>query len=237
MSELDKWFGEPVETKTVVPQRKVPKKDLLDVAKETEKAVKYILCKSSLFGAVLSKDGDWVTYARGQEVFQKKVSDYMGGVKVPGYSEKRLHLYVEVKGVSPEKDFALARLDRPNNPKQKSQHEKLTKAYEDGSIVWLAMGWWLPLHDATPVIETKKGRTYTQWVKNELTFMLYLIDWGMWLEKVLPMLGERRTFKDGDRAFIQDCAIWKQHSWRLHSEHWWYRYADHLHGLRGGSWL
>ena len=80
------------------------KRQYLKPKTDTEQKVKYVLTKSPLFDATLKKDGDWITVAGGREIWQKKTSDYIGGVLYPG-TVQRMVLYVEVKGVSPGNNF------------------------------------------------------------------------------------------------------------------------------------
>lgn len=195
---------------------KAEKRSYLNPKNDTEKRVKYVLNK--LLGADLTKDGDWVTVAGGRNVWQKKISDYVGGIPLEG---NMLAVYVEVKGISPYKNFQLARLDKRNNPRQPSQHEKLTDAWERGYKVWLALGFWDAKPHAVPVMHLKKGRQYTKWYRAELDLVIYLIDWGMWLNVILPELGDRRSLRQKDRPMIRDAAIYKDgRKWELHPQHW-----------------
>jgi len=180
---------------------------------DTEKKVKYVL--KSLIGADLAKDGDWITVVGGREVWQKKVADYSGGIP---YGGGVLALYVEVKGISPGKNFQLARLDKRNNPKQPSQHEKLTKAHKLGYLTWLALGFWDAKHFAKPVMEERKGRKYTKWIRGELRLTIYLIDWGIWLNLLSELKG--RSLKQKDRAMMEDMSIYKVNRWTIHHNHW-----------------
>lgn len=195
---------------------KAQKRAFLNPKKDTETRVKYVLNK--LLGTDLTKDGDWVTVAGGRDVWQKKISDYVGGIPVGG---SMLALYVEVKGVSPYRNFQLGRLDKRNNPSQPSQHEKLTTAMEKGYTVWLALGFWDAKPHAVPVKQFKNGRQYTKWYRVELDLVIYLIDWKMWLNVVLPELGDRRSLRQKDRQLVRDAAIYKNgNRWELHPQHW-----------------
>lgn len=195
---------------------KAYERQFLNVKNDTEKKVKYVL--KSLMGAQLSKDGDYITIAGGRQVWQKKIADYMGGIPHPdgGY----IFSYIEVKGVSPGNNFQLSRLDRRTNPKQPSQHEKLTKAWKDGFDVWLALGFWDAIDDARPVIENRKGRNYKRWKKEDVELTIYVIPWFAWVKDILPQL-KYRSLRQKDRDLIEGMAIYKEYNrWTMHPDHW-----------------
>jgi hypothetical protein len=187
------------------------KRKLLRVGRDTERAVKYILCDSPLFGADLKKDGDWLTVAGGHKVFQKKTADYQGGIMLPD-TLIRSSLFVEVKGVSPGYHFQLSRLDRPNKEGSKSQHEKLTEKWEEGDLVWLAIGWWLR---KDPSVEKVNGK----WNRDDLDLEVSLVDWGDWLD-VLQTL-KYRHIKHRDSNALGGKIYKKGNVWALSENHWW----------------
>lgn len=192
----------------------------VDIPGVTEERARYILCKSPLVGAYLRKDGDWITTAGGRQVYQKKVSDFVGGVKLAGV-DIASHLYVEAKSMAPFKRFDLARLDRPNKKGQKSQQEKLTDALGHGALVWLFLGVWNSMPGTEPVIEERKGRKYTRWKKTDVSAVYYVVDWQFWLDEFLPSLGKRRSFKRKDLEMLGFCKIYKEgRRWEMHPRHW-----------------
>lgn len=213
-----------------IERRKAVKKEesqYLDPKNDTEARVKYLL-ESKLFGATLRKDGDWVTVPGGREVYQKKISDFVGGITFPGEDHQRL-LYVEVKGVSPRNNFNLSRLDKSNRKGQKSQHEKLQEVFDAGAFVLVAIGWWDALPGKRPVIVEKKGREYTYWKKKDLVLTVTLTRWDMWINFVLPMLkeryGDRRSIpnkpRDKEFFFMEDRVTKFGNRWQLSPQHWW----------------
>lgn len=191
------------------------KKSLLDTKTDTERMAKYIL-EGRLFSGSFRKDGDWVTFPNGRRVYQKKVSDFIGSV--PYRERPNAICYVEVKGISPGGSFAFSRLDRSNNPKQPSQHEKLTKQWERGDLVWLFIGWWDS--DKEPIMVQQGSRQVRKWHKADCEMTGTLLRWEDWLElyqnhgprsigqKGRVLLDKYRIYKDGNR-------------WTLDGGHWW----------------
>ena len=197
------------------------KKGFLNPKTDTEKRVKYVL--ESLLGADLRKDGDWITVGKGFKTWQRKTSDLIGGVCLPGDPVMR-RLYVEVKGCSPGTNFSLARLDSRTKTRP-SQHERLSAKHDTGHLVWLAIGWWYAKCGVKSTTEERGSRVYTRWMRDNLYLSIDLIPWNVWTDNVLPDLN-RRTFRRKDRHIIKDCEIGKVgNRWTLAKEHWWW----HLH--------
>ncbi len=186
------------------------KRKFLRVGRDTEKAVKYILCDSPLFGADLKKDGDWLTVAAGRRIFQKKTADYEGGIILPR-DNRMSRLFVEVKGTSPGQHFQLARLDRPNKEGERSQHDKLTEKWEEGNLVWLALGWWL----AKPGTEKVDGK----WLREDLDLEVYLVDWGHWLNVLQDL--KYRHIKHRNCNILGGRIYKRGNVWALSHDHWW----------------
>lgn len=193
---------------------------LLDPKRDTERAVKYVL-QGPLFGGNFRKDGDWVTLAGGRQVWQKKVSDLVGGVTV-GKRPNAL-VYAEVKGISPRQTFAFSRLDKANNPRQPSQQTKLTREWERGNLVWLALGWWDTLPGKEPVRVQQKTRTLTRWKKVDVELTIYLLRWQDWLE--IHGSHKVRSLRKKDRGLLDSFRIKKVRGlWTLAPDHWWRTY-------------
>lgn len=191
---------------------------LLNPKKDTEKAVKRVL-EGRTFGGKFHKDGDYVTLVGGMQVWQKKVSDFVGEISIRSASH-RVHAYVEVKGVSPGNPFQFGRLDKANNPNQPSQQEKLTEAYERKNIVWLAIGWW----DAMPRTQPIDFGGHKKWKKDDLNLTISLVRWSRWLE--IYNTHKFRSLRQRDRHLLSDCSICKEKGvWRLCDDHWWKEFA------------
>jgi hypothetical protein len=122
-------------------------------------------------------------------------------------------LFVEVKGISPGQHFQLARLDRPNKEGERSQHDKLTEKYQNGDLVWLALGWWLKKDRNIEKVDGK-------WCRDELDLVVSLIDWGHWLNEVLPNLKWRHV-KYRNRDLLGGLIYKSGSSWCLAEDHWW----------------
>lgn len=196
----------------------------LDVKNDTEARVKYVL-EGNLFRANLSKEGDWLTIAGGKQVWQKKVADFSGGIPFTGYFRGmgiayNTRVHVEVKGISPGKNFQLSRLTKRNNPRQPSQHEKLDAAWNSGDFVLVALGFWDAKKWAEPVFNVKDGRRYTKWKREEVDLTIYLFHWDMWNNDVLPRL-KYKSIRQQDRHLIDSASIYKVTRWVLHPNHWW----------------
>jgi len=190
---------------------------LLDSKRDTERMVKYVL-EGGIFGGNFRKDGDWVTLAGGRQIWQKKVSDLVGGVTV-GERPNAL-TYVEVKGISPKQAFAFSRLDKANNPRQPSQQEKLAKEWGRGNLVWLALGFWDALPGATPVKVRQKTRALLKWKKVDVSLTICLLRWQDWLE----IYGSHkvRSLRQKDRYLLDRHRIKKVGGlWTLDPFHWW----------------
>lgn len=217
VDERPPYVGLSDEDKRKAEEDEAYEAQFLDVAKDTERLAKYVLTKH--FGCKLRKDGDWITTVSGQEVWQKKTADYRGSIALPGLSYNP-SLFVEVKGISPEKLFQLARLDRRNNPNQKSQHEKLNDAYIYGDMVWLVLGWWFARIGSQPVMEERKGRIYTRWRTEDVYLSLDVIQWKDWLMFLEGL--KRRSLRLNERAMLRPCTVEKNDSgrWELCPNHW-----------------
>jgi hypothetical protein len=201
------------------------KRRYLNPKTDTEEKVKYVLTKSPLFDATLKKDGDWITVAGGRDIWQKKISDYIGGVLCPGMVQ-RMVLYVEVKGVSPGNNFQLSRLDRRTKPNKPSQHEKLCDVYADGNLVWLAIGWWDARKGMESVTIDTRNRSRKAWLMADVFLQISLIPWGDWLNMILPEIEPRRSIRQKDRDMLSSYLIYKcGHRWDLASGHWAGMYA------------
>ena len=188
---------------------------LLNTKTHTEQAAKYIL-EGRLFGGSFQKDGDWVTYPNGRSVYQKKVSDFVGGI--PMLTRPNAHCYVEVKGVSPGQSFAFSRLDKRNNPRQPSQYEKLSAEVGKGNVVWLFIGWWDS--DVAPMMVKQGSREVRRWYKKDVEMTGTLIRWVDWVE--LTRNHKRRSLRQKDRHLLDDCRIYKVGGrWMLADNHWW----------------
>lgn len=190
---------------------------LLDPKNDTEKRVKYVL--ESLCGMRLKKDGDWRVSASGQQFFAKKVADYVGST--PG-NDRNYHTYVEVKGISPGKNFAFIRLDQTNTNGQPSQFEKLTEAWEHGNLVFLALGWWIG-SNGKYIVEERGKKKFTRWYRDTLKLEFALIPWNRWV--VHTKITKRRslTYTTLGNEF-QDCMIYKTgNRWHFTPGHWWER--------------
>lgn len=224
------------EQKAKAKADKKAKRQFLNVKTDTEKRVKYVLEK--LLGADLRKDGDWATLPGGQQIWQRKVSDFSGGVCLsPG--APRSSVFVEVKGCAPGSDFSLARLDRPQRKGAPSQSQRLSEKHEEGYLVWLAIGWWYALKSATkPIIEERKGRTYTKWEKDSVGLEIDLVPWDIWEVRILPALARRktaqRTLRRRDRDLTGDCRIYKVKKWELAPTHW-FKYS--AEDISIGFWI
>ena len=196
---------------------KALKKALLDTKRDTERLAKYIL-EGPLFGGNFRKDGDWVTLPGGRKVYQKKVSDLVGGI--PLRSRPNALCYVEVKGVSPGRSFAFSRLDKRNNPKQPSQFEKLYVEWERGNYVWLFIGWWNSCE--APVRVQRGSRKVSMWKREDCEMVGTLLRWSDFLE--LYNAHKYRSFRQKDRPLLNDYRIMKEGSrWALDENHWWGR--------------
>lgn len=190
---------------------------LLNSKKDTERAVKYVL-ERGIFGGNFRKDGDWVTLAGGRQVWQKKVCDLVGGMTI-GERPNAL-TYVEIKGISPSRTFAFSRLDKANNPRQPSQQAKLTREWERGNLVWLALGWWDALPGRTPVKVRQKTRTLTKWKKVDVELTICLLRWQDWLE--IYDNHKFRSLRKKDRPLLDDFRIKRVGGiWTLDLNHWW----------------
>jgi hypothetical protein len=191
------------------------KKSLLNTKSDTERLAKYIL-EGRLFGGNFRKDGDWVTLPNGRSVYQKKVSDLVGGVPLP---DRPLALtYVEVKGVSPGQSFAFSNLDKRNNPKQPSQQEKLCAEWELDSLVWLFIGWWDS--DTQPITVERGSRKERKWFKEDCEMTGTLLRWGDWLE--LYYNHSYRSIRQKDRHLLDSYRVRKVGGrWQLDDNHWW----------------
>ena len=207
-------------TKQGLEQAQADKKflaSLLDSKRDTERMVKYVL-EGGIFGGNFRKDGDWVTLVGGRQVWQKKVSDLVGGVTV-GERPNAL-TYVEVKGISPKQAFAFSRLDKANNPRQPSQQEKLAKEWGRGNLVWLALGFWDALPGTAPVKVRQKTRTLLKWKKVDVSLTICLLRWQDWLE----IYGSHkvRSLRQKDRYLLDRHRIKKVGGlWTLDPFHWW----------------
>jgi hypothetical protein len=191
------------------------KMSLLNTKSDTEELAKYIL-EGRLFGGNFRKDGDWVTLPNGREVYQKKVSDLVGGI--PLATRPNAHTYVEVKGVSPGQGFAFSRLDKRNNPRQPSQHEKLMVEWELGNLVWLFIGWWDS--DVEPIMVERGSRKVRRWYKKDCEMTGTLLRWGDWLD--IYNNHKRRSIRQRDRHLLDDYRIRKiGRRWTLDAHHWW----------------
>lgn len=190
------------------------KKSLLNTKSDTERQAKYIL-EGRLFGGNFRKDGDWVTLPGGRQVYQKKVSDLVGGVPL---TTPNALCYVEVKGVSPGRNFPFSALDRPNNPNRPSQFEKLNIEWERGNLVWLFIGWWDS--DAQPIIVEHGSRKVSKWFKKDCEMTGTLLRWCDWLE--IYNNHTRRSLRQRDRHLLDDYRIIKEGGrWLLDDNHWW----------------
>lgn len=196
----------------------------LVVKKATESEVKYIL-EGRLFGGHFRKDGDWKTVmgAEGEEprqVWTKKVTDYYGSIALRG-GRQAAFAYVEVKGMSPGKTFSFSRLDHSNNPRQQSQHTKMTAELERRRIVWLALGFWDAIPGRHPVEVKKHGKVEKKWRKDDTELTVYLVRWSEWLE--IYQNHKYRSLRQKDRELLDHCRIYKEKGvWRLCDNHWWH---------------
>lgn len=193
---------------------------LLNPKNDTERMVKYIL-QSRMFGGHFRKDGDWATLPNGRRVWQKKVADLYGSIMLHG-QQNAAFAYCEIKGVSPGNSFSFSRLDKANNPRQPSQHEKLTEAMNRKQIVWLAIGWWDALPGVSPIREKDKaGRNRTYWRKDELELIVTLVRWSEWLK--IYDEHKYRSIRQKDRRLLDHCRIFKgeNNRWQLAADHWW----------------
>jgi len=191
------------------------KMSLLNTKSDTERLAKYIL-EGRLFGGNFRKDGDWVTLPSGRVVYQKKISDLVGGIPLP--SRPNAHTYVEVKGVSPGKSFYFGNLDKPNNPNQPSQFEKLQAEWELGNLVWIFIGWWDS--DSNPVIVRQGSREIRRWYKENCEMTGTLLRWSDWLE--IYYNHKCRSIRQRDRHLLDDYRIMKIGGrWTLDENHWW----------------
>lgn len=232
MTDLDELVASlPDPTKDPLPPRvdftpegaeqaerdKAFKKSLLNTKSDTERNAKYIL-EGRLFGGSFRKDGDWVTLPSGREVYQKKVSDLVGGI--PLAERPNALCYVEVKGVSPGQSFAFSRLDKRNNPRQPSQQEKLMAEWEKGALVWLFIGWWST--HKKPVLVKQGSREVRKWFKKDVEMTGTLLRWSDWLE-IYNNHGYR-SIRQKDRRLLDDYRIKKESArWALDANHWWGR--------------
>ena len=185
---------------------------LLNTKTHTEQAAKYIL-EGRLFKGSFQKDGDIVP-SSGR--WQKKVSDFVGGI--PMLARPNAHCYVEVKGVSPGQSFAFSRLDKRNNPRKPSQHEKLSAEVGKGNVVWLFIGWWDS--DVEPMMVERGSRKVRKWYKKDAVMTGTLIRWVDWVE--LSRGHKLRSLRQKDRHLLDDCRISKVgNRWVLDDNHWW----------------
>lgn len=192
---------------------------LLDPKKDTEDRVKYVL--GSLCGMRLKKDGDWAVTAGGQQFWAKKVADFVGSTPGP---EKNYHTYVEVKGISPGKNFAFIRLDKANTRGQPSQFEKLQEAWEHGNLVYLALGWWVARKRAKHTVIEKGNRKLTKWYRDTLDLEIALIPWHWWVDHVEGTKRRSITYSILCEQF-RNCIIFKVgNRWCLTADHWWYEF-------------
>lgn len=199
------------------------KQALLDTKKDTERLARYIL-ESHLFDGSFRKDGDWVTLPSGREVYQKKVSDLVGGIPFP--DRPNALCYVEVKGVSPGRSFAFSRLDKRNNPRQPSQQEKLYAEWEKGNLVWLFIGWWDSPEQ--PISYKQGSREVSKWYREDCEMTGTLLRWSDWLE--IYHNHKYRSIRQKDRHLLRDYRITKIGGrWLLDNNHWW------IECLRGGA--
>jgi len=191
------------------------KKSLLNTKRDTERLAKYIL-EGPLFRGSFRKDGDWVTIPGGREVYQKKVSDFIGNVPWP--TRPNAACYVEVKGVSPGQSFAFSRLDKRTNPNKPSQQEKLQVEWDRGNLVWLFIGWWDS--DADPVSTSSGARTVRKWRKEDCQMTGTLLQWDHWME--IYSTHKRRSLRQKDRPMLDRFRIYKlDNRWLLDDNHWW----------------
>lgn len=195
---------------------KALKRALLNPKRDTERAAKYILEESPLFGGKFRKDGDWVTLSSGRKVYQRKVSDFVGGIPL---HERPVGLcYVEVKGVSPGGSFPFSRLDRRNNPRQPSQFEKLQAEWELGSLVWLFIGWWDS--EKQPTVIKRGHREVSKWYREDCEMVATLLRWSDFLE--IYDSHKYRSIRQKDRYLLDDYRIRKIGGrWLLDDNHWW----------------
>lgn len=190
------------------------RKSLLNTKTDTERLAKYIL-EGRLFNGSFRKDGDWTTLG-GRQIYQKKISDLVGSV--PYLSRPNAMCYVEVKGVSPGQSFAFSRLDKPNNPKKPSQHEKLNARWMYGDLAWLFIGWWDS--DVEPIMVKQGSRNIRRWYKKDVEMTGTLIRWEDWLE--IYNNHNRRSIRQRDRHLLNDYRIYKLgNRWLLDDNHWW----------------
>jgi hypothetical protein len=188
---------------------------LLDTRSLTQDRVKYAL--KSLFGVRLKKDGDYQNVFGGRRVWIKSVADYEGGTPVAG--RKNWHTYVEVKGMSPGRNFDFARLDRTKA--KPVQYDRLQAAHVAGDFVLLALGWWFPLPGARPVMVPQKTRKITRWKKEDVYLEIDLVHWPQFTE-LYNSIG-RRSMRPKDREKLPPCKIHKVgNRWKTVGDHWWW---------------
>jgi hypothetical protein len=194
------------------------KKALLDIKKQTESTAKTIL-EGPIFKGNFSKDGDWTTLGE-RRIWQKKTADFRGGVPLLSMPNNA-YTFVEVKGVSPEKGFSFSRLDKRNNPRQPSQHEKLTREVDRGNLVWLFIGWWDAALYAMPKPVKYGSRTVNKWYKDHVELTVTLLRWEDWLR--IYDSHKYKSIRQKDRHLLDDFRITKQGGrWTLDENHWWH---------------
>jgi hypothetical protein len=187
---------------------------LLDPKVHTEQRVKYAL--HALFGMNLRKDGDYNVGG----FFTKKNTDFIGSTPADGVN---WHTHVEVKGMSPYKNFNLARLDRPNTEGQPSQFDKMDALSKIGDFTLLALGWWTAIPGAKPVYIQQKNRKIQRWKLEDVELEFDLVWWGQFLQVYKSL--DRRSVRPKDREkLFPYCRIYKERNrWRLCEDHWWNR--------------
>jgi len=201
---------------------------LLDPKNDSEDRVKYVLTKAKfgrggkeIFGAALEKDGDWETSASGRDFYRKRTADFRGGVYIDEGDEHRSAVFVEVKGISPDKSFALSRLTKPPSSSGPSQYKKLTERYLGGDVVWLALCWWDAVPWSEPVDLKQRTRTIKKWRSPDVKLTITLIRWGEFTEEIMPSL-RYKSIRQKDRHLLDHCRIYKKGSmWALCPNHWW----------------
>lgn len=191
---------------------------LLDPRSLTETRVKYVL--GNLFGVILQKDGDYQTVFGNRQVWVKHTADYRGFTPVPG--QVNWATFVEVKGISPGNVFNMSRLDKTRA--QPTQFDRLNAAHIAGNFVLLALGWWIALPGAEPVMVKQKGRKITRWRKGDVYLEIDLLRWDQYVETCEKMT--RRSIREKDRALFPPCRIRKiRNRWETCSGHWWHEHV------------
>lgn len=210
-------------------ENKAFENSLLDTKTDSEALVKRIL-EGPIFRAVeVKKDGD---YRVETGFYTKKLADFC--CSIPMYNLQGAITmapnHSEVKGISPWKRFELRRLTDRNNEDEPSQHEKLTDKWREGkTTVFLWLVWWNVLPETEPVMVKKKSRTYTKWKKAACHPVVYVVEWGDWLNVMSKL--PKKSVRTKDLHLLEHCKIYKADNgrWTLSNdpEHW---ITEHLAG-------